>query len=202
MITFVTSDLSGIKSISQRGLAMYWQRLCGERSLPRFDEFRPGSRKHDRQQIAIWKVERDGGQRTFRSLHIGAFYREGLGIPDSSGLTLEQLTPPMLHSAIVGGSNECVDTKCAVYMVLSTIGVDGHGLDLERLLLPFGRDREVEQIVASMQLVSLKGTVVRRNVVKQFEAECSVTLAVKIMPRALRVEDQSTTETPELSWQK
>jgi hypothetical protein len=51
---------------------------------------------------------------------------------------------------------------------------------LERLLLPFGKDGRVHQILASLQLISLEGTVERDKVVGSFEAHTECVLSIKI----------------------
>jgi hypothetical protein len=51
---------------------------------------------------------------------------------------------------------------------------------LERLLLPFGKDGQVQVILASLQLISLQGTVKRRKVVGHFEEQCEAVLSMTI----------------------
>src|SRR5947209_4652581 len=50
-------------------------------------------------------------------------------------------------------------------------------IDCERLLLPLGRNGNVEQIVASLQLISLEGEFRRDSVLEAFDAHISVAFA-------------------------
>ena len=71
-------------------------------------------------------------------------------------------------------------TGCAVYTILRTYDDAGFAIDLERLLLPFGKDGRVQQILASLQLISLEGTVERSKVVGSFETQAESVLSIKI----------------------
>jgi hypothetical protein len=85
-----------------------------------------------------------------------------------------------LQSAIIGASDHCVSTGCAIYMVLRTSGGAGSVIELERLLLPFGKNGRVKIIVASLQLRSLARTVERGTVAKDFAAQSEAVVSVRI----------------------
>jgi hypothetical protein len=177
---FEVGSFNNILSISQRGLALYWDQLReGGAPFPRFDQFAPESRKHDPKQLAIWNIERQPGGRVFRALYGGRFFSEAMNT-SFEGKALDQVTPPTLLPTFMAGSDECADTGAAIYMVLSTSAPEGHSIDLERLLLPFGRNGKVEQIVASVQLVSPAGRIERSAAATSFAARCDVKLAIRI----------------------
>ena len=168
-----------IRGINQRALAINWKQMASDHKIPRFEDFDPGSRIHDPKRLAVWNVEQCKGQMVLRALYSGSLLNE----PFSAswlGKTLEELTPPILRSDIVSGAHECVRTGCAIYMILRTRDANGHAIDLERLLLPFGRNGQVEQIVASLQLISLGGTVDRKAIVHEFETQSKCILSVRI----------------------
>lgn len=66
---FVSSEISTIKSMSQRSLALTWARAAGENSYPTLDAFRPSSRGSDPKYLVAWKVEFNPSGRTFRALY-------------------------------------------------------------------------------------------------------------------------------------
>ncbi|HEY5504886.1 MAG TPA: hypothetical protein VIK28_06980, partial [Sedimentisphaerales bacterium] len=138
--------------------------------MPPFREFDPGPRVHDPKQLAMWNVESDGGRTVFRALYRGSLLDEAFN-EGWIRRTLDDVTPPALRPAIISGSQECVGKRCAIYMILRTADGTGHPVDLERLLLPFGDDGQVKQIVASLQLISLKGAADRRKIVSNFAAQ-------------------------------
>jgi hypothetical protein len=178
-MNFSDGSVNDIRSISQRALAMYWARLARVDRMPSFREFDPGPRVHDPKQLAIWNVESDGGRTVFRALYRGSLLDEAFN-EGWTGRALDDVTPPALRPAIISGSQECVGKRCAIYMILRTMDGAGHAVDLERLLLPFGDDGQVKQIVASLQLISLEGAAERREIVSNFGAKLDCALSVRI----------------------
>lgn len=77
-------------------------------------------------------------------------------------------------------ANECAESGCAVFSIISTADVDGNRIDCERLLLPFGNGVEIDQIVASMQLISLRGNFEPRTVINDYHMASRVELAGRI----------------------
>jgi len=119
------------------------------------------------------------GQLVFRALYRGRLVDEAFN--DAwTGKTLREVTPPSLQPAIIGASEHCVSTGCAVYTVLRTYGGAGFAIELERLLLPFGKNGRVKLIVASLQLTSQEGTIERGKVAKDFEARSEAVVTVRI----------------------
>jgi hypothetical protein len=176
-LKFENGTAHSIRSISQRGLAASWARLA-KNGLPSFDQFDPGP-VHDPKQLAVWKVEVNDAHLIFRAMYRGSLLDEAFN-EGWTGKTLAEVTPPSLQPAIIGASDHCVSTGCAIYMVLRTYDGARHPIDLERLLLPFGKNGRVRIIVASLQLISLEGTVERRKVAENFEAQSDSVLSVRI----------------------
>ena len=177
-MNFENGTVHSIRSISQRGLALAWARLARD-GLPSFDRFKPDPHIHDPKQLAVWKVEGRGAETDFRGLYRGSLIDEAFN-DGWTGKTLTEITPPLLQPAIIGASRQCANTGCAVYSILQTYDGDGFAINLERLLLPFGTDGRVQVILASLQLISLHGTVSRRDVVRNFEAHCETAVSITI----------------------
>jgi hypothetical protein len=177
-LNFENGALQSIRSMSQRGLAVLWARLA-KQGLPAFDRFAPEARVHDPKQLVVWKVEGTEDQFVFRALYRGRLVGEAFN-DDWAGKTLSEITPSSLQDAIISASDMCASTGCAIYTVLRTYDGAGCPVDLERLLLPFGKNGRVQTIVTSLQLISLKGTVERRTVVKEFEARSDTVLSMRI----------------------
>jgi hypothetical protein len=183
LMKFPDGTVSDIRSISQRGLAIYWARLTKKR-LPSFHEFNPEQRLHDPKQLAIWNVEAGNGRPVFRALYRGSLLDEAFN-EGWIGRTLDDLIPEALLPAMSSGSQECFATARAIYMVLRTMDGAGHSVDLERLLLPFGEGGQVRQIVASLQLISLTCTAERRRIFSQFDAQLECVLSISISASGL-----------------
>jgi hypothetical protein len=147
--------------------------------LPAFEQFDPDPRVHDPKQLAVWKVETNNGQTVFRAMYRGSLLDEAFN-DGWTGKTLAEVTPPSLRSVIISASHQCASTGCAIYTVLRTHDEEGFAVDLERLLLPFGKDGQVQVILASLLLISLQGSVKRRKVVGHFEEQCEAVLSMTI----------------------
>ncbi len=92
---------------------------------------------------------------------------------------MDDVIPEFARNFTVATANECVRSECAVYSIFRTPDANGHPIDCERLLLPLGRGA-VEQIVASVQLVSVTGEFRRNAVLDKFKAQIDVVLLGKI----------------------
>jgi hypothetical protein len=177
-LNFENGTADSIRSVSQRALAASWARL-GKEGLPSFDQFDPEPGVHDAKQLAVWKVGVNNDQLVFRALYRGRLLDEAFN-DGWTGKTLREVTPPSLQPAIIGASDHCVSTGCAIYTVLRTYGGAGLPIELERLLLPFGKDGRVKVIVASLQLTGPERTVERRQIAKDFEAQSEAIVTVRI----------------------
>jgi hypothetical protein len=177
-LNFENGTAHSIRSVSQRALAASWARL-GKEGLPSFDRFDPEPGVHDPKQLVVWKAEVDGDQLIFRALYRGRLVDEAFN-NGWTGKTLREVTPPSLQPAIIGASEHCVSTGCAIYTVLRTCDGAGFPIELERLLLPFGKHGRVKVIVASLQLTSPESIVERRKIARDFEAQSETVVSVRI----------------------
>ena len=98
---------------------------------------------------------------------------------------MEEVAPPALRNISVNGARECAESGCAIYEIITTVDSNAHQVDCERLLLPFGDGNSVDQIVASLQLISFQGTVEREAIRRDFEAGPQVTFSGMILSDAM-----------------
>ena len=186
MMQFSPASIQSIKSISQHALTLYWNRLAGGRSFPSIEEFDPGPRLHDPKQLVIWTIEHAFGQRRFRALYQGTNVAE---VFDSAwvGRTMDEVVPAALKSMSMDGAHECAASGCAIYTVFATFDANGHRVDCERLLLPLGEGSTVQQIVASLQLISIQGEFERKSILSKFETLSQVVFAGRIRSGSISV---------------
>ena len=174
-LNFENGTLHSIRSVSQRALAASWARL-GKESMPSFDRFDPEPGIHDPKQLVVWKVEVSDGQLDFRALYRGRSIDDAFN-EGWTGKTLREVSPPALQPAIMSASDHCASTGCAVYTVLRTYNGAGSPVELERLLLPFGKNGRVKILVASLQLTSPDE---RSRITKDFEAKLEIVVSARI----------------------
>jgi hypothetical protein len=92
---------------------------------------------------------------------------------------MDQVVPETLRTISLEGAEECATSGCAVYAIITTI-TNGHQVDCERLLLPFGEADVVQHFVASLQLISFQGVIERQEVTRDFEMRSYVSLSGRI----------------------
>ena len=169
--------LQAVKSISQRNLAMHWQKLHARHGLPKFEDFSPGNRAHDPRQLLLWAIDNVDGNRSFRPLYGGAYVAEAYGPTER-----QELSEPLRRIFKIG-MDACTNTANITYMMVETSEAAGHRVTCERMLLPFGRGSNVvTHVLASLQLVSIEGTVDRRTIVQHFEQQVEITFCGRIQP--------------------
>lgn len=173
-MSFGPTSIQSVRSANQRELLAQWQRASASRLFPEIGDFTPPER--ELKQLLLWSVEDDGTTRRFRMCRQGARLTEMVAA-DLTGKTLDEVATEPLRTPALAAANECVEARCAVYTIITTIDASAHVVECERLLLPFGRDGVVEHFIASLQLISYQGTVDRSTVAHEFETRCEVTFA-------------------------
>jgi hypothetical protein len=177
---FESTSIDSIKSDTQRALASYWDGLAKDRFFPSIFDFKPESQLHDAKQLVVWKVERENSQRRFRALYQGDNVSEAFNF-SWAGKTMDEVIPKFVAGFALDAADECALSGCAIYSVFSTWDADDRRVDCERLLLPLGQSGiMVEQIVASLQLISLEGDLDRRSVLEKFKLRAELTFSGKI----------------------
>ncbi len=168
--------VQAVKSISQYGLLMYWARVAKRRPFPRIDEFRPSARLHDPKQLLFWNVEERDGERVFRALGHGEYVTESYH-SKITGSTMGDLAPANMREFALDTANSCVVSGSPVYSVIATHDAEGKRVDCERLLLPFGIDGRVGQLLVSLQLISPDGCFSRGTIFQRFSSQAEVLLS-------------------------
>jgi hypothetical protein len=185
-MTFQRVSLHSIRSNNQRALATQWNTLAAADGFPAIDLFQPQAAGHNPEQIIVWDVEDAGeaGDRCFRVRKVGQRATEAFG-GSMVGKTMEELVPPALRTISLNGARECAQSGCAIYEIISTVDANAHQIDCERLLLPFGDQGNVDQIVASLQLISFQGAVEREAIRRDFETGPQVIFSGMILSDAM-----------------
>jgi hypothetical protein len=181
--------MHAIRSSNQRALATHWNMLATDRGFPAIGAFNPQSTGHSPEQMILWDVEKtdDAGGSCFRVRKVGLHAVEAIGDGPIGpiGKTMEELAPPPLREISLNGARECVTRGCAIYEIITTVDANAHVVECERLLLPFGDGEQVEQIVASLQLISFQGAIERQGFVRDFVGRPQLTFAGMILSEAM-----------------
>ncbi len=155
---------------------MYWGRVARPRPFPRLDEFQPSARLHDPKQLLFWSVEESDGDRIFRALGHGQYVTESFH-SKFTGHIMGDLAPANMREFALETANRCAESGCPVYSILATYDAGGNRVDCERLLLPFGANGRVGQILVSLQLISADGCFSRGTIFQRFTDKAEVLLS-------------------------
>jgi hypothetical protein len=90
---------------------------------------------------------------------------------------VDEVVPEFGRAFALHTANACASTGCAVYTIFLTSDAQGRSIDCERLLLLLGTGNKVEQIVASLQLISMEGEFRRDTGLQAFDANIDVAFA-------------------------
>jgi len=115
----------------------------------------------------------------FRALYQGDNVAEVFN-SNWAGKTMEQVVPMSLRRITLDAAKECAASGCLIYAIFSTVDANDQRIDCERLLLPFGRDGKVEQLLGSLQLKGSQGGVRRTKVLADFQLQAEVLFSGKI----------------------
>jgi hypothetical protein len=177
---FPDIPLSNVRAITQKALAAYWVRAAAGRPFPSITEFEPEERMHDPKQLIFWQVETKAATRRYRALYQGDHVSDAFAA-NWTGKTLDEIVPEFARYFVMKSTDECATSGRAVYSIFRTRDAGGKAVDCERLLLPLGHKNGVEQIVASMQLVSAAVDSDRATALGNFRARIELVLAGKII---------------------
>ena len=160
---FTSANPSVVRSIKQRVLLSSWLRaLRKPRALPLLADFRPDGIADELPDMMRFSVEGDGeaarllitqeGSRlaaTYGGDHIDPIKRTNRYLDDALG--------PARYARIVPCYRQCLARKRPIYSISHVQDGDGKEVSYERLLLPFGRAGDVEQIIGSYKSISIEG---------------------------------------------
>jgi hypothetical protein len=159
---FSSANPSVIRSVKQRDLFNAWLRALGkQRLLPVLGDYRPDRIADELADMMGYDVE--GGGDTARFLitqegaRLSATYGNQPVDPDRRTNRYLDEMGPARYARVVPCYRACLRRKRPIYSVSMVQDSDGKDVSYERLLLPFGRAGDVEQIVGSYKAISIEG---------------------------------------------
>jgi hypothetical protein len=152
-----------IRSVTQRGLFLQWDRLRNGRTLPLLTELDLDGRNHDTGQLSLCSVETDDGKARYHVLREGSHMVTAYS-SNWTGKYLDEVFPDHIKASALAAYDRCREYACCVYTVSSVADAMGKTVDCERLLSPFGTGAAVTHIVTSLQLISIDGGFERQNI--------------------------------------
>lgn len=155
-----------VKSVRQRQLLNAWLRLFAKRaSLPPEDSFEVDRLEEEKPDMMFYDVTYENGVPRYRVTYDGQRLIDAYGV-SGKGRFLEDVIGAERAAVTLPIYHECVARRRPSYSVRHVVDVDGRQVDYERLLLPFGRNAQVDRIIASFKTISLDGTFQQKNLMR------------------------------------
>ena len=166
---YASADPSVVRSIRHRVLLNAWLRaLSKPHSLPMLTDFDPETRRGEFDEMMAFDVEDGDGTARFLITQEGSRLTATYG---SEHILPEARTNRYLDDAIgadryvrvVSCYLTCVARKRPTYSITTVRDPDDKEVSYERLLLPFGRACDVEQIIGAYNMISIEGNFTLSN---------------------------------------
>jgi hypothetical protein len=161
---FQSANPSIVKSIRQRELLNAWLRaLRKPKLLPSLLDFKPDRINDDElADMMGFNVEGDGETARYVITHEGTrltatYGNDHVDPAERTNRYLDDAIGPDRYGRVVPSYRACIALKRPTYSVAMVRDPDGKDVSYERLLLPFGPNERVEQIVGSYKAISFDG---------------------------------------------
>ena len=164
---FMSSLPDVVRSITQRWLLTYWNRLRQDAELPMWQGLEAEELASGLDSLSFQDVVAADGELRFQIRFHGRRIAELYGRADCVGKFLDEILPPSYADAAQVTYREAVKTKLPVYTIADMRDRAGRIVHYERLLLPFTSDgATVNRILASLECVSPEGAFESRDLMQ------------------------------------
>ena len=166
-----SADRSVIKAIRQRGLLTEWSRLhiSVGGQLPSLDSFRPAFFEEEKGDMLIYEIADAGAKPRLIISYDGRRLSQAYASVDK-GSVLQDVMGPKRAAVILPIYYACVQRRLPIYSICAATDVNGTQVDFERLLLPFGTNDRVTDLIASLKTISVDGSFEQKQLLRTDEA--------------------------------
>src|ERR1700753_1175726 len=159
---FESANPSVVRSIKQRELLNLWLRaraVPSPRRLPHMRDYHPERGADEAADMMGFDVISDSDTVRFLITQEGARLAATYGNDDDpdrrTNRYLDDAIGPERYARVLPSYMACLTHRRPSYSVATVRDADGKDVSYERLLLPFGKDDAVEQIVGSYKAISI-----------------------------------------------
>lgn len=146
-----------VKSITQRQILRYWERLRGINPLPVWSHIDPQAFSASRENLCVMEINRDSGSIRYRIREHGKKLAEYYGSA-CAGKFLDEFMTPQALVALSAIYLQAINTRRPVYTVAPIVDTRGRSVTCERLLLPFTvAGTAVDVVLVSLEAISDDG---------------------------------------------
>src|SRR5262245_24291582 len=164
---FINSRPDVVRSINQRWLLNYWNRLRAGATLTKWQSLEVEELAATLETLSFQDVIGAGDAARFQIRFHGKRIAELYGRTNCVGRFLDEILPPDYSNAAHATYRRAVSTKLPVYTIADVRDRSGRIVHYERLLLPFNvHGEEVGRILASLETVSPEGAFETRDLMQ------------------------------------
>jgi hypothetical protein len=166
-----SADRSVVKSIRQRGLLTEWSRRYVQSGelLPALDGFCPAFFDEEKGDMLIYEVA-DASERPRLIIRYDGQRLSQAYAKVGQGSALQDVMGPRRAAVILPLYYACVQRRLPIYSICAATDVHGTEVDFERLLLPFGTEGRVTDLIASLKTISVDGSFEQKQLLRTDEA--------------------------------
>jgi hypothetical protein len=174
-----SADRSVIKAIRQRGLLTEWSRqhVDAGGQLPSVDSFRPAFFEEEKGDMLIYRVADASAEPRLIIGYDGQRLSQAYARVHK-GSALQDVMGPRRAAVILPIYYACIHRQLPVYSICAATDVNGTRVDFERLLLPFGTNGRVTDLIASLKTISVEGSFEQKQLLRTDEAPLFSLIAV------------------------
>jgi hypothetical protein len=165
-MTFDNVSPSAVRSIKQQDFLKVWFRIFEKTGrLPLLADFQPSRLEEEKPELMYYDVVHAGDDIRYPAIFAGSRLIEAYGF-SAVGKDLQDILSPVIWQHVEPLYDTCVSSRMPIYSVFTVTDLKGDAVNYERLLLPFGRDNRVEQMIASIKSISVEGGFVNANLMR------------------------------------
>jgi hypothetical protein len=166
-----SADRSIVKAIRQRGLLTEWSRrhLEAGGQLPSLDSFSPAFFEEEKGDMLMYGVADASAEPRLIISYDGQRLSQAYA-KVGKGSVLQDVMGPRRAAVILPIYYACIQRRLPVYSICAATDVNGTQVDFERLLLPFGTNGRVTDLIASLKTISVDGSFEQKQLLRTDEA--------------------------------
>ncbi|OQW56021.1 MAG: hypothetical protein A4S14_10735 [Proteobacteria bacterium SG_bin9] len=148
---------SAVRSVRQQDFLKVWLRLYSQTGqLPVLSTFEPSRFDNEKPELMIYDVVHKDSDIRYPATFAGDRLIEAYGF-SAVGHDLQDILSPMVWKHVEPLYDTCVTRGMPVYSAFTVTDLAGSAVTYERLLLPFGENGVVQQMMASIKSISEDG---------------------------------------------
>jgi hypothetical protein len=175
---------SAVRSIRQQDFLKVWFRLLAKTGfLPSLAAFEPSRLEDEKPELMYYDVVHTHDDIRYPVTFAGKRLIEAYGF-NAVGRDLQDILSPTIWAHVEPLYDQCVVRGKPVYSVFTVVDLNNDVVAYERLLLPFGENNVVGQMIASIKSISTEGRFINTDLMRSRDHDPQYSLRAVVDQRA------------------